>query len=98
MTTRIPAVAVAVLIAGWNAADAFTPSAVLLAAAALAVAGLVILAARRPPAHLPADAPARSAALRERDGQATFIRSRDPDAAGRPRPRAPSARARVAHV
>jgi hypothetical protein len=97
MMTRIPAVAAAVLIAGWNAADAVTPSAVLLAAAALAVAGLVMLAARRPAAPQPPDAPAR-VALRERAGQATFVRSRDPDAAGRPRPRAPSARARAAHV
>jgi hypothetical protein len=96
--TRILAVAVAVLIAGWNAADAVTPSAVLLAAAALAVAGLVILAARRPAAHLPPDAPARSVALRERAAQATCVRSCDPGAAGRPRPRAPSARVRAAHV
>jgi hypothetical protein len=96
--TRILAVAVTVLIAGWNAADALTPSAVLLAAAALAVAGLVILAARHPAVHLTPDNRVRSVALRERAGRAVFIRLRDPDAAGRPRPRAPSAHARAAHA
>jgi Family of unknown function (DUF6412) len=89
--TRILAVAVAALIAGWHAADALTPSAVLLAAAALAVAGLVALACRRPAPHLVPDTPAGSRALRERAQRATFIRLRDPGAAGRPRPRAPSA-------
>jgi hypothetical protein len=96
--TRILAVAVAALIASWNAADALTPSAVLLAAAALAVAGLVVLAARRPGASVGPDAPAGSASLRERAGRTVFIRSRDPGAAGRPRPRAPSALARAAHA
>jgi hypothetical protein len=33
----------------------------------------------------------RSAALREKSWRAAFLRQRDPDAAGRPRPRAPSA-------
>jgi hypothetical protein len=96
--TRILAVAVTVLIAGWNAADALTPSGVLLAAAALAVAGLVILAARHPAVHPAPDTPTRSAALRERAGRAVFIRLCDPDAAGRPRPRAPSAQVRAAHA
>jgi Family of unknown function (DUF6412) len=94
--TRILAVTVAALIASWNAADALTPSAVLLAAAALAVAAVVILAARRPAASLAPDAPAASASLRERAGRTVFVRLRDPDAAGRPRPRAPSAPARAA--
>jgi len=90
--TRILAVTVTALIAGWNAADALTPSGVLLAAAALAVAGLVILATCRPaPRPVLPDAPRRrSVALRERAVHAAFIRLRDPDAAGRPRPRAPS--------
>jgi Family of unknown function (DUF6412) len=94
--TRILAVTVTALIASWNAADALTPSAVLLAAAALAVAGLVILAARRPAAGTAADAPAGSVSLRERAGRMVFVRLRDPNAAGRPRPRAPSALARAA--
>jgi len=33
----------------------------------------------------------RSSALREKSWRAAFLRQRDPDAAGRPRPRAPSA-------
>jgi hypothetical protein len=33
----------------------------------------------------------RAAALREKSWRAGFLRQRDPDAAGRPRPRAPSA-------
>ena len=94
--TRISAVAVTALIASWNAADALTPSAVLLAAAALAVAGLVILAARRPAASVGPDAPAGSVSLRARAGRTVLIRSSDPGAAGRPRPRAPSALARAA--
>jgi hypothetical protein len=96
--TRILAVTVAALIAGWSAADALTPSGVLLAAAALAVAGLVILAVRRPAAHLAPDSQTRSLTLRERAGQTIFIRLRDPGAAGRPRPRAPSVRAGPAHA
>jgi Family of unknown function (DUF6412) len=95
--TRILAVAVTVLIAGWTAADALTPSGVLLAAATLAVAGLVILATCRPAAPPVPDAPRRrSVALRERAVHAAFVRLRDPDAAGRPRPRAPSSGARAA--
>jgi hypothetical protein len=33
----------------------------------------------------------RASALREKSRRAAFLRQRDPDAAGRPRPRAPSA-------
>jgi hypothetical protein len=94
--TRILAVTVTALIASWTAADALTPSAVLLAAAALAVAGLVILAARRPAVGVATDAPAGHTS--ERAGRTIFIRLRDPDAAGRPRPRAPAALARAAHA
>jgi hypothetical protein len=96
--TRILAVIVTALIASWNAADALTPSGVLLAAAALAVAGLVVLAARRPAANVAPDAAAGHASLRERVGRTVFSRLCDPDAAGRPRPRAPSALARAAHA
>ena len=35
--------------------------------------------------------PRRAAALREKSRRAAFLPQRDPDAAGRPRPRAPSA-------
>lgn len=93
--TRTLAVAVTVLIAGWTAADALTPSGVLLAAAALAVAGLALLAARpvrTAAAHSPAPPPA------SRGDHTLVIRHRDPSAAGRPRPRAPTARAGAARA
>ncbi len=89
--TRILAVAVTALIAGSNAADALTPSGVLLAATALAVAGLIALAVRRPPLAVPART--GLAVSHERAGETIFIRLRDPGAAGRPRPRAPTPRA-----
>jgi Family of unknown function (DUF6412) len=38
----------------------------------------------------------RASALREKSWRAAFLRQRDPDAAGRPRPRAPSAAPAVA--
>ncbi|MFB9835834.1 DUF6412 domain-containing protein [Actinoallomurus acaciae] len=94
--TRILAVAVAVLIAGWDAADALTPSGVLLAAAALAVAGLVLLAARRPAVRPTPEVSARSVSLRSHARRTAIVRLCDPDAAGRPRPRAPSAGTRTA--
>ncbi|MDN3355319.1 DUF6412 domain-containing protein [Actinomadura sp. DC4] len=90
--TRILAVAVTALIAGWTAADALTPSAFLLAAAALAVAALVVLAARRP--DVISLTSARSAVVDA--SRAVVIRLCDPGAAGRPRPRAPSALLRAA--
>ena len=68
---------------GMTTAAAALLAAVLLAAAALAsrAAGLT----------LAAPLISRSAALREKAWCAAFLRQRDPDAAGRPRPRAPSA-------
>ncbi|MQY08145.1 DUF6412 domain-containing protein [Actinomadura macrotermitis] len=64
---------------------------VVLTLAALTVAGLLVLAAahavarREPPAVL---ARLRTT-LRERTLRTAFLPQRDPDAAGRPRPRAP---------
>lgn len=64
----------------------------LLALAAAGVAGLLILTAVRARTsrrdHPPA--PVRTA-LRERTLRTAFLPQRDPDAAGRPRPRAPGA-------
>ncbi len=79
----------AVLITAWQLADAVTPSGVLLAAAVLAV-GLAVLTVRR--TRLVAVTPVAegSAALRSRAGRTVVLRLLDPDAAGRPRPRAPS--------
>jgi hypothetical protein len=94
---RTPAVMiVAALVAAWQLADALAPTAVLLAVATLAVAGLVALVARRPATVTGAGGPAHALALRERASRTTFLRLRDPDAAGRPRPRAPSAGPRAA--
>jgi hypothetical protein len=53
--------------------------------AMLALAGLLTRTA------LPAPLMSRAAALRKKSWSASFIRQRDPDAAGRCRPRAPSA-------
>jgi uncharacterized membrane protein len=65
----------------------------MLAGAVLAGA-LGALAARGARlARMAAAAPliSRAAALREKSWRAAYARQRDPDAAGRPRPRAPSA-------
>jgi hypothetical protein len=65
----------------------------LLAVTALAVVGLAValLAGGPHPALAAGPLPARQAALREKAWSAAFQRQRDPDAAGRPRPRAPGA-------
>ena len=62
-----------------------------LAAAVVAVllAGAVLRHGRGP---TPARVPVRAVTLRERARHARAIRHCDPDAAGRPRPRAPSTR------
>jgi Family of unknown function (DUF6412) len=68
-----------------------------LATAALAGAMLaVVLALLASVARLSRTAAAipmirRTSAMREKSWRASFLRQRDPDAAGRPRPRAPSA-------
>src|ERR1017187_469415 len=74
-------------------------SSVLTAVAAAILAGaafatiLALLTAMggvsRPTAAIPMTR--RASALREKSWRAAFLRQRDPDAAGRPRPRAPSA-------
>ncbi len=87
---RILAASVAVLIAAWQLSDALTPSGVLLVAAALAVAGIAILIARRPAARASAKTLAGPLALRDRV-RGLVVRLLDPGAPGRPRPRAPSA-------
>jgi hypothetical protein len=86
---RVLAAALAAMIAWWDLADALTPSAVLIAAAALAVAGLIVLTVHHAPTAIAADTPVRAAALRDRAGRSALVRLRDPDAPGRPRVRAP---------
>ena len=65
----------------------------LLAGAVLAVALATCLASGARVGRLSAAVPLirRAAALREKSWRAAFGSQRDPDAAGRPRPRAPSA-------
>ena len=65
----------------------------LLAGAVLAGALAACLASGAGLARLSTPAPLirRAAALREKSWRAAFLPQRDPDAAGRPRPRAPSA-------
>ena len=67
--------------------------AVSVLAVAVLVSALSALARGGRLARIAAAVPqlSRAAALREKSWRAAFLRQRDPDAAGRPRPRAPSA-------
>ncbi len=96
-----PGSVLALLSGLWQAAGhiLLAPS-VLPAAAVTALAGAVLagvlaacLARGGRPARISAALPliSRAAALRDKSWRAAFLRQRDPDAAGRPRPRAPSA-------
>jgi Family of unknown function (DUF6412) len=71
------------------------PALAVSALAGAVLAGLLaaVLARDGGPARISAAVPliSRAAALREKSWRAAFGRQRDPDAAGRPRPRAPSA-------
>ncbi|WP_199442439.1 DUF6412 domain-containing protein [Umezawaea beigongshangensis] len=64
--------------------------AAVTALAALTAALVAVLVVRNPPARQAV--PAWSLSLRERSARTAFLRLRDPDAAGRPRPRAPGLR------
>ncbi len=70
-----------------------TVAVTLLAGAVLAGALAACLASDARPGRLSAAVPLlrRAAALREKSWHTAFLPQRDPDAAGRPRPRAPSA-------
>jgi hypothetical protein len=95
-----PGSVLALLSGLWQAAGhiLLAPS-VLPAVAVTALAGAVLagvlacLARGGRPARISAALPliSRAAALRDKSWRAAFLRQRDPDAAGRPRPRAPSA-------
>ena len=62
-------------------------------AGAMLAAVLVLLTSVSSPSRASAALPMirRASALREKSWRAAFLRQRDPDAAGRSRPRAPSA-------
>jgi hypothetical protein len=62
---------------------------VMLAGVVLAAALVLLTSVSRPAAAIPALR--RACALRRKSARAAFSRQRDPDAAGRARPRAPSA-------
>jgi hypothetical protein len=87
--------AVAQVAAGWQLAQhAVTPSGVLaLATVALAAAVIAVLVRAPLPGAAITAGPLvqRAVALRRKSWGAVFQRQRNPDAAGRARPRAPSA-------
>ena len=70
-----------------------TALATAVLAGAMFAAVLVLLTSVASPSRTTAALPMirRASALREKSWRAAFLRQRDPDAAGRPRPRAPSA-------
>jgi hypothetical protein len=79
-------------LAGATATTAMTALAATVLAGAVVVAGLALLTAVAGVAGTDAVPLLRRArALREKSWRAAFLRQRDPDAAGRARPRAPSA-------
>ncbi len=84
-----------VLLAGASGGD--LPRLVVVASLA-AVAGLVVLAATRAVRAdaLPVVGRVRTT-LRDRTSRTAFLPQRDPDAAGRPRPRAPGRAIRFSH-
>jgi Family of unknown function (DUF6412) len=63
----------------------------LAVVAAVALAAFATLLARRAGRPVPALHVVRAIGVRQRAARTAFVRQRDPDAAGRPRPRAPSA-------
>jgi hypothetical protein len=76
----------------WDAAGLSALAATVLAGAMLAAA-LALLASVGRVSRTAAAVPMirRARRMREKSWRAAFLRQRDPDAAGRPRPRAPSA-------
>jgi hypothetical protein len=75
-------------------ADVVSGPEAVLALTAVAVAGLTLLVVRRTltARHDGDSSPvqAQALSLRRRASRATYVRLRDPDAAGNPRPRAPA--------
>ncbi|MBC6459814.1 hypothetical protein HKK72_18260 [Actinomadura sp. HBU206391] len=84
----------------WSLTDPVTAPHTVLGLAAIAVTGLVVLLASRSAAARRAGGSAptlvRALSLRRRASRTGRMRLRDPGAAGRPRPRAPSAAATAA--
>ncbi|MBY8849213.1 DUF6412 domain-containing protein [Saccharothrix longispora] len=74
------------LTALWALTLVHSPAELIAAVTAVAVVVLLLTAA---PVVRAAPAWVRSLSIREKSLRAAFLRLRDPDAAGRPRPRAP---------
>lgn len=69
--------------------DTASLAAAVLTAAALLLALVVVARSSARSVHAAAPLLARATSVRDRAEQTVFLRLRDPDAAGRPRPRAP---------
>lgn len=81
------------LLAALPTGGSLSPLGALTSAVAVAFVVAVVLVCLPPPA---APVRIRAVRLREYAWQAAFLRLRDPDAQGRPRPRAPTARGAAA--
>lgn len=66
-----------------------SPADLLAVASVLVVSTIALLLVRRPPDRSAAQLRVLARTLRERAQRSAFLRTRDPDADGRPRPRAP---------
>ncbi|MFC5181514.1 DUF6412 domain-containing protein [Actinomadura harenae] len=102
--TRLPHLLVwlmvvpAVLLAGASGLSGGDLPRLVIVASLAAVAGLVVLAATRAVRSDGGPALGRvRTTLRERTLRTAFLPQRDPDAAGRPRPRAPGRAIRLSH-
>ncbi|MEU4390070.1 DUF6412 domain-containing protein [Kribbella sp. NPDC023855] len=77
----------------WTALPALGPDSGLLAAAVLTAAAVLFavvqLSSTAPHRPLASPLPARASAARANSRRTAYLQLRDPDAAGRPRPRAP---------
>jgi hypothetical protein len=93
MIRLVLAVAVAQMAVWWQPAGSAPSALIALGAVALAAAVLAVLSREYwpGPASTAGPLPRRAVALRRKSWSAAFQRQRDPDAAGRARPRAPSA-------
>ena len=92
---RMCAVALVFLLAGFLIAQSGLGTALAAAAATGAVALLCLALAGADAAPILAPGRVRTA-IRDRERRTAFLPQRDPDASGRPRPRAPGRRIRTA--
>lgn len=94
MTLTLWTSLVSLLAGPWPSGSGLSGATVTALAVTILVGALVVCLAHAPTiGRISAAAPllGRASALRAKSRRAAFLRQRDPDAAGRPRPRAPSA-------